>query len=369
MTGALAHLAGRLADLQHEGLLRSSRRSLPPDTLVLCSNDYLGFAGEPPRASIEAPTGAGASRLISGDHPAHHAAEDAIARWVGADAALLMSSGYAANVGTITALAEAGDLVVSDALNHASIIDGCRLCHAEVAVVPHLDLDAIDAALARHRTGRRWVVTESYFSMDGDGPDLAALRALADRHRAGMIVDEAHAMGVWGQRGAGGCQEAGVAADVLIGTLGKAVGLQGAFVAGSLALYAWLWNRARSFVFSTAPSPWLATAIAARVDEVAAAHGRRERLARLVSRARERLGELGVPIAPSRGPILPWMVYDGGAAVTLSEQLLARGVFVQAIRPPTVPVGAARLRLTLRATLGDADLERALSAIASVARP
>ncbi len=204
--------------------------------------------------------------MVSGDHAAHRAAEASLAEWVGRPAALLYSSGYAANVGLISALAGPGDLIVSDALNHASIIDGCRLSRATVAVAAHADRRGGGARLSqRSGRGRAFVVVESLFSMEGDCPDLAALRGVCDEHEAALLVDEAHALGVLGPEGAGACAEAGVRADALVGTCGKALGLQGAFVAGSARLRDWLWNRARSFVFSTGVSPALAGAVPGRV--------------------------------------------------------------------------------------------------------
>ena len=364
MSGFSRQLDDDLAALRAEHLLREPTG--PRDGLVLCSNDYLGFAGE--RTELEvvaaqaAASGAGASRLISGEATEHGALERDLAAWVGMPAALAFSSGYAANVGTLAALAGHDDLIVSDALNHASIIDGCRLSRARVVIVPHRDVAAVEAALGTSAR-RRFVVTESYFSMDGDSPDLRALRAACDRHDAALIVDEAHAVGVFGARGAGLCQAAGIVPDVLVGTLGKAVGMQGAFVAGSEALYLWLYNRARSFVFSTGIAPALAEAVRLRVARVAAADDRRARLEAIIARVRAELA--GAPIAPSHGPVLPWLAGTPEAVLALRDRVLARGVFVQAIRPPTVPEGTSRLRITLHAQLSDDLLDRALAALTS----
>jgi 8-amino-7-oxononanoate synthase len=264
----------------------------------------------------------------------------------------------------VSALAGRGDVVISDTLNHASIIDGCRLSGAEVRVVPHLDLTAIDAALTGARQARRrWVVTESYFSMDGDSPDLVRLRSLCDRHDAGLILDEAHVLGVLGPRGRGLSAEAGITPDVLIGTAGKSLGLHGAFVAGSPALRLWLWNRARSFVFSTGVSPTLATALIHRVERIALDDAARAHLEARGAQLRAGLAALGVPgVASGRGPVLPWVIGASDAAVALSRRLRERGVLVQAIRPPTVPNGTARLRITVHARLSSEDIERALAA-------
>jgi 8-amino-7-oxononanoate synthase len=244
--------ADRACDLLRE-------RSRPPATglLSFCSNDYLALARQtaPPEES-----GAGASRLVDGDRTIHARLEDEAAALVGQPSSLVFTSGYAANVGLLSALAGPEDLIVSDALNHASIIDGARLSRARVEVVPHLDVEAVDAAL-RGRTARRaFVMTESYFSMDADAPDLVALRLVCDRHGAALLVDEAHALGILGPEGRGLCAAAGISADAVVGTFGKAFGAGGAFVAGCDALSRWLWNRARSFVFSTGLSPVVAAA-------------------------------------------------------------------------------------------------------------
>ncbi len=368
--GALRHLDEELAALATRGLLREPPVPEAPTPgaaplLDLCSNDYLGYADEPwPPAEAPLPSGAGAARLVSGNHAAHEAAEATLATWLGAEAALLFSSTYAANVGVLSALARPGDVIVSDALNHASIIDGCRLSGATVRVVPHRDAAAVDAALGTAPAGaRRWVVTETYFSMDGDSPDLPALRSLCDRHDAALVVDEAHALGVRGPRGAGLCAEAGIRPDVLVGAAGKALGLHGGFVVGSRALRLWLWNRARSFVFSTGISPALAAAIAARARRASADDAGRARIATVSARLREGLAALGVRgVDEGQGPVIPWLVGPADEAVALSRRLREHGLRVQAIRPPTVPAGTSRLRVTATARLRDDDVARALRA-------
>lgn len=372
MTSLDAQLREELDLLAERGLLREPL-CLPEHALVLCSNDYLGYARDPV-ASLELgnlASGAGASRLISGDHTEHRRAENEIADWLGLDAALLMSSGYAANVGVLSSLPTADDVILSDALNHASIIDGCRLSRATTVVVDHLDLGAMHSALERARDAkRRWVVTESYFSMDGHVPDLRRLRELCDAHDAYLIVDEAHALGVFGPEGAGRCREQSVRPDVLVGTLGKALGLAGAFIAGSDHLRSWLWNRARSFVFSTAIPPWLAEGARRRVVRTRADDAARTRLRQLATRLRAGLPSdvsLDGSHGGSVGPIVPWILGDSRTVVRRRDALLERGVFVQAIRPPTVPDGAARLRITLHAKLSDDELARALAALRDAA--
>ncbi|WP_235879938.1 aminotransferase class I/II-fold pyridoxal phosphate-dependent enzyme [Polyangium aurulentum] len=363
-----------LGELERRGLLRRpGALGGGAGLLLLCSNDYLGYAAEPwptELGSAELPSGSGASRLVSGEHAAHGAAERALASWLGLEAALIFSSGYAANVGTIAALGRPGDVIISDSLNHASIIDGCRLSGASVVVVPHGDAGAVEEALERAQDARRrWVVTESYFSMDGDSPDLRRLRAACDRWDAALYVDEAHAVGILGPAGRGLCAEAGVQPDVLVGTLGKSLGLQGAFVAGSTVLRTWLWNRARSFVFSTGVSPQLSAAVVQRVSQITANDAGRRRLAEISSHLREGLAPLlGDALLPSHGPILPIFVGPPEEAVRISAHLRERGVLVQAIRPPTVPAGTSRLRVTAHARLTEADLSRILTAFREVWR-
>jgi len=359
---ALRFLDHALQRAREQDLLRD--RPPPPDgrALSFCSNDYLSLALD--RAPAEA-SGAGASRLVSGDRPIHAKLEEAAAALVGQAAALVFTSGYAANVGLLSALAGPGDLVVSDALNHASIIDGARLSRARVAVVPHLDLGAVEATLRARTERHAFVVTESYFSMDADSPDLAALRNLCDAHDAALLVDEAHALGVLGPDGAGLCAEAGVSADVLVGTFGKAFGAGGAFVSGCPALITWLWNRARSFVFSTGLSPVVAAAALRGLDRARSEPARRLRVRAAAAALRDGLGRLGIQPWGS-GHIVPWVLGLTARALHVATALTDRGLQVRAIRPPSVPDGAARIRLTVTAAHAAADIERALGDIAAV---
>lgn len=344
--------------------------SLGVPALDASSNDYLGLAARPVSRETLSSAGAGASRLIHGTTSEHLALERELASWVGAESALLFASTYAANLGLISALAVADSVVISDAANHASLIDGARLGKAEVRVVPHLDLAAVRAALNERRGARAcWVVTESYFSMDGDGPDLRALRALCDEADACLIVDEAHALGVFGPCGAGRCAEAGVRADILVGALGKAVGSHGGFVAGSTQLRTFLWNKARSFVFSTALSPRHAQLTLEQVRAARAADSLRERLIFNASWLRARLRAAGLAVAPgSFGPIISIVVGANQRALEIAAQLRSLGVLAQGIRPPTVPLGAARLRLTVKATFSQDDLHRLAGAVEEACR-
>jgi len=367
---ALAFLAENLAKLEAQDLLRR-RPPFPVEGsgVLLCSNDYLGLASTPAPAIA---LGAGAARLVSGERPEHDALERALASWLQVERALVFSSGYAANVGTLSALAGAGDVLLSDALNHASIIDGARLSRAEVVVYPHLDVDAVRTALSRApglASGKRaWVVTESYFSMDADSPDLRALRAVCDEAGAALVVDEAHAVGVFGPDGRGLCAEEGVVPDVLVGTLGKAFGAAGAFVAGSEHLVAWLWNRARSFVFSTGISPAVAEGARRNLARSIAEPALRHRALARATELRSGLGRLGVE-PRGHGVIVPWVVGDARAALRVATSLRESQVFAQAIRPPTVPEGTSRLRLTATAAHSEHDIEHALAAIARAWTP
>ena len=238
-----------------------------------------------------------------------------------------------------------------------------------MVVAPHLDVAAVEQALRASVSKRRWVVTESYFSMDGDSADLRALRRVCDEYDAALVVDESHGMGVFGVGGRGRAAEVGVRADVLMGTLGKALGAQGAFVAGSEILCRWLWNRARSFVFSTGLSPLLASVALGAVEEAIADDGARERLAAVGDRLRSGLGDLGVHVLSGHGPILPIVVGQEELAMAWSRRLYAHGVWVQAIRPPTVPPGGSRLRLTSRANLTDEEIDLALHAFRKATAP
>jgi 8-amino-7-oxononanoate synthase len=360
------YLTEELATLDQAGLLRRRSLGFPPtpELIDVCTNDYLGYARRVVSRETTGRPGAGASRLIYGTHAAHLALEEELARWTGAEAALLFPTGYAANQGVLSALARPGDLIVSDALNHASIIDGCRLSRARVEVVPHLDLGAVAAALSLPVEGRRWVVTESYFSMDADSPDLPALRALCTARGAHLILDEAHALGVFGPEGAGLARAAGVVPDVLVGTFGKAVGVQGAFVAGSAELADFLWTRARSFVFTTAPSPVLTELTLSAVRAAIADDAGRATLARHGQRLETQLAGLSTP--GRHGPIFPIPLGTPERALRAASALRDRGFLAQAIRPPTVPPGSSRLRVALHADLTDETVDRLAGALREV---
>jgi 8-amino-7-oxononanoate synthase len=344
--------------------------------LLLSSNNYLGIADHPAlvAASCEAirrwGCGAGASRLISGHLDLHAEVEAQLAAFKGTEAALLFPSGYQANVGTIGTLVGRGDHVFSDALNHASIIDGCRLSRASVHVYPHRDARALEAILAATpQGGRRLIITDSVFSMDGDRAPLRDLVALARAYHTSVFLDEAHAAGVLGPRGAGLAEEDGLGAEVAVqmGTLGKALGGAGAYVAGSRALVDLVANRARSFVYTTGLAPGAVAAAGAALRLVAAEPERRARLLANAARLRRGLAAAGLR-AQGDTHIVPVMLGDNALAMRFADALLDRGVLAHAIRPPTVPSGTARLRVTPMATHTDAQIDRALDAFAAVAR-
>jgi 8-amino-7-oxononanoate synthase len=380
-------LRGDLDALERDGLRRSLRHveqrrgaEVVADGRVaidFSSNDYLGLASDPriaeaaARALRDAGTGAAAARLISGNHPLHEALEDALARFKRAPAALLFPSGYAANTAAIPALVGRPDAVYSDALNHASLIDGCRLSRAALHVFPHGDVDALDALLRADegRYRRRLIVVDAVFSMDGALFPLDALAEVAERHGAWTYVDDAHGTGVLGREGRGSPEHWGVEGriDVVMGTLGKALGTAGAFVAGSEVLREWLLNRARSFVFTTGSPPAVAAAALAALRIAEEEPWRRARLRANARRLREGLAALGRP-APGEpdGHIVPVLVGEAEETMRAGRRLLERGFLAGAVRPPTVPAGTSRLRLTLSAAHTPEQIDGLLAAIREV---
>lgn len=373
-------LARSLGDLESRGLLRKARDVSGPQgpeiqvdghqVICLCSNNYLGLASHP--ALVDAARmalaseglGSGASRLISGNMHSHRALEARLASFLREQAAILFATGYAANVGTLSALAGDEDIIFSDELNHASIIDGCQLSKARIRVYRHRDTDHLAELLATERpTCRRAiVVSDAIFSMDGDVAPLSKLRSLCDAADAWLMVDEAHSLGVVGPSGRGMCAEAGLRADVFVGTLGKALGCAGAFVAGRAPLIRYLENRARSYVFSTAPPPAIAAAALRAVDLVAEGDELRDRLHRHARRLREGLREQGWEAGGDDTPIVPILVGHPDSTMRISQTLFEAGVFAHGIRPPTVPAGTSRIRVVPTASHEDEHIERALEA-------
>jgi len=383
-------IAGELARIEEAGLRRRLRRwsgahgpwiELDGQRLSsFSSNNYLGLAGDPrlarrAAAALEASgVGAAASRLVAGNHQEHEALEQELAAFHRAGGALLFNSGFQANTGVIPALVGRGDLVLSDQLNHASLIDGCRLSRAEVSVYPHANSGAVREILRerRGRARRALVVTDAVFSMDGDRAPLADLAEICQEHDAWLMVDEAHAVGVLGPRGEGLSAEVGIVPEVRVGTLGKAFGTFGAYAVGSAGLRELLLQRARSFIFSTALPPAVVAASRAALEIVQGPEGdaRRAELAGRVEQLAAGLRRLG-RLLPGAGasPIVPLLLGPEQAALDASRHLLDRGIHAQPIRPPTVPPGTSRLRFALSASHSPQQVEHLLAAIAQLRPP
>lgn len=362
-------LQQRFAALEEKNLVRHQRVVHTDPRHVLCSNDYLGLAGDgsllhdtESAASSAAilRSGSGASRLISGTQPAHVRLEEELAQWLETEDAIYFATGYQANVGLLSALGQRQDVIFSDALNHASIIDGIRLSKAKRVIYPHNDMAALEHALETTPCeGLRILVTDAIFSMDGDAASLHDLVRLKRKYAAVLIVDEAHALGVLGEEGRGLSHAMGLAheVDALVGPCGKAFGSTGAFIACSRLLRAWLYNRARSFVYSTAPPPW-----AAEYTRRALAYVRRGERQEALQKRMQYFATLlqargfwsGAPISP----IFPIVVGSEEHALALAKALDEVGIFVHPIRPPTVPEGASRLRVTVTAATPLDVLER-----------
>ncbi|MCZ6450213.1 MAG: 8-amino-7-oxononanoate synthase, partial [Deltaproteobacteria bacterium] len=357
-------IAAELQEIKRQGLYRQLRHvegeqgptiSLDgQEVLNLSSNNYLGLANHPAirAAAKEAidryACGSGASRLISGNMTLHLELEESIAKLKGAEAALVFNSGFQANVGLLSTLVGEGDVIFSDALNHASIIDGCRLSRAEALIYPHCDLDRLESDLRKtQKNSKKLIVTETVFSMDGDIAPVREIADLAARHGAVVMVDEAHATGVFGPNGGGIVEEMGLAGQVLIqmGTLGKALGGFGAYVAGSRNLRDLLINRCRSFIFTTSLPPVVIAMAKAAVDIIKEEPQRRRALRDNSRTLREGLERMGFSLGRSGSQILPLMVGDSAKCMILAERLLQNGVFAQGIRPPSVPPGTSRLRI------------------------
>jgi len=379
-------VAARLEELRERGLHRRLRLIDGPQgpsvtldgrpVLLLCSNNYLGLAdrAEVREAAAEAAlrwgAGAGASRLISGNMEPHRALEARLAAFKGYEAALLFGSGYLANTGAIAALAGRGEVVFSDELNHASIVDGCRLSRAETFVYRHADLEHLAWALYHVRGRPALIVTDGVFSMDGDMAPLVELLELARRHGARLMVDEAHATGAIGPGGRGSVAAAGLSGevDVVVGTLGKALGSYGAYICASAETVDFLVNTARPFIFSTAPPPPAAGAALAALGLLEAEPQLVERLQANAATLRTALAAEGLGTGGTRTQIVPIEVGEAEAAMALCERALERRVFAQGIRPPTVPEGSSRLRLTAMATHRPEELAWAAREIGSAAR-
>ena len=389
-------LCDRLQSLREQGLYRELRRINSPQLphtqvdgrtlLNFSSNDYLGLANDPvlKEAAIKGieryGAGSGASRLVCGSLAPHHELEQAIAAFKGAEAALAFSSGYASAVGTICALLDAHDVIVIDKRVHACIVDGARLCGAELRVFAHNDLDHLakvlrwadrrNSGLSGKRRPRTLIVTESVFSMDGDFALLRDLVELKEKHGAWLMVDEAHATGLYGEKRRGLAEEFGVAGqiEVQMGTLGKALGSAGGYICGSRTLIDYLVNRARSFIFSTAPVPAAVAAATAAVQLIQSYEGelRRNQLWARVDQVKNGLIAAGFVLPPVRSAIIPLVIGDEAKAVEAAAALREQGVLIPAIRYPTVARGQARLRLTVSAAHSAADAGQLVAVLSTL---
>ena len=384
----MSEIAERLEELERLGLSRRLRMISGPQgptvlldgrpVLLLCSNNYLGLADHPRvrEAAAEAArrwgVGAGASRLVSGSMTIHRRLEERLASFEGTQSCLLFGSGYLANLGVIGALAGSGDVIFSDELNHASIVDGCRLSRAEVVIYRHRDIEHLDWCLRRHgeRGGCRLIATDTVFSMDGDVAPLLHIAELAQIYGARVLADEAHATGNLGPGGRGAVAAAGLEGeiDVVVGTLGKALGSYGAYACANGETIQYLINAARSLIFSTAPGP---PAVAGALAALELLQERPHRVERLRSNARvlrRALAEEGFPVSDGEMHIVPLIVGEERTAMALCQQAIELGVFAQAIRPPTVPAGTSRLRLTAMASHTPGELRAAARPLGEAAR-
>jgi len=382
----MSEIHDRLEELRDIGLYRRMRMVSGPQgprvlldgkrVLLLCSNNYLGLADHPDvrqaaaDAAMRYGVGTGGSRLVSGNMTLHRRLEERLAEFKGTERCVLFGSGYLANLGVISALAREGEVVFSDALNHASIVDGCRLARSETFVYDHLDTEHLEWGLREAAGHGSLIVTDSVFSMDGDIAPLERIVELGHRYGARVLVDEAHATGLLGPGGRGAVAEAGLEGevDVVIGTLGKALGSYGAYACCDTDMARYLVNSARTLIFSTGPAPAVVAAALAALDLVRANPHRIDRVRRNAQTLRDALGQQGLHVPPGETAIVPLVLGDAARAVAVCERALRRGVFAQAIRPPTVPEGGSRLRLAAMATHNTAELEWAAAQLGAAAR-
>ncbi|HIA08186.1 MAG TPA: 8-amino-7-oxononanoate synthase [Chromatiaceae bacterium] len=378
-------LNAALARRREQGLYRSRRILGGPQTprqqidgrevLSFCSNDYLGLANHPEvvaafhRGIDHYGAGSGSAHLVNGHSAAHEALEEELADFVGRPRALLFSTGYMANLGVATALCERGDVVLEDRLNHASLLDAGLLSGARFQRYAHADAVECERRLASHQDKHALILTDGLFSMDGDVAPLAELAAAANKHDAWLVVDDAHGLGVLGEAGRGTLEYLGVDdADVpvLVGTLGKGFGTFGAFVAGDDDLIETLIQQARTYIYTTAPPPAVAEATRQSLRLIREEPWRRAHLQTLIKQLRKGAQQIGLELSNAVGPIQPVMIGAPEAAVACSEQLLANGILIGAIRPPTVPAGTSRLRITLSASHSADDVELLLNALSTI---
>lgn len=374
-----------LSERAAQGLLRARRTLTTPQSphivvdgnsyLAFCSNDYLGLANHPQLiAALQQGTaqwgvGAGAAHLVSGHFEPHHQLEQQLAAFVGKPAALLFSTGYMANLGVVQALVGRGDTVFADKLNHASLNDAMTLSRAEVKRYRHGDMEQLARSLEQIKSGRKLIITDAVFSMDGDIAPLREMLALCEQYDAWLYVDDAHGFGVLGGRGRGSLAHFDIASERIIymATLGKAAGVSGAFVAAEQVVIDTLINHANSYVYTTATPPALSSALLQSLQLIEQGDARRAHLQHLVASLRSGLAGLPWALMASDTAIQPLLIGDNQRALELSAALRERGIWVAAIRPPTVPQGTARLRITLSAVHAEADVERLIGALHELA--
>lgn len=379
----LLEISASLADLDEAGLRRRRRvvttpcapvaglADRPDPVIAFCSNDYLGLAAEPSLAEAASEgvrrwgVGSGASHLVSGHYAVHDELETRLARFVGMDDALYFSTGYMANIGVMPALVGRGDAIFADKVNHASLVDGALLSRAELIRYPHCDLAALAARLEASTAPRKLIVTDSVFSMDGDLAPLPELLALAEAHKAWLLVDDAHGFGVLGPQGRGSLAHFGLSSPRLIymGTLGKAAGVSGAFVAGQRDVIEWLVSKSRSYIFTTGAPPLIAHTLLSALDLIEQGDTRRAHLNALIARFKAGLRLSRWQLLPSDTPIQPVVIGDNHETLAVSRALDTEGIWVPAIRPPTVPKGAARLRVTLSAAHSFEQVDRLVATL------
>ena len=374
-----------LQQRRQQHLYRRRRLSAGPQTpqqvvdgrpvLSFCSNDYLGLSNHPQvvaafkRGADAYGVGSGSAHLVNGHSTAHHALEEELAEFTGYPRALLFSTGYMANLGTVQALVGRGDMVLEDRLNHASLLDAGLNSQAQFKRYAHNDMSALQAQLQQANSGERLILTDGVFSMDGDLAPLVPLAGLARAQEAWLMVDDAHGFGVLGASGRGSLEHFSLTprdVPIYMATLGKGLGSFGAFVAGDEALIETLINEARTYIYTTALPPAVAEATRAALQLVQTEAWRRDHLQALIQRFRQGAAQLGLALMPSQTPIQPLLVGPAEAAVAASQALLEQGILISAIRPPTVPQGTARLRITFSAAHSEAEVDQLLSALESI---
>ncbi len=382
----MKELRAELDQRKADGLYRRRRITEGPQSVIqqvdgrqllsFCSNDYLGLANHPDIKSAlietvkDSGVGSGAAHLITGHSNWHQRCEENLAEFTGRDRALLFSTGYMANLAITSALLNKNDIVIEDKLNHASLIDAARLSDAEFKRYAHADLNQLERRLQQSKDHRRrLLMTDGVFSMDGDCADLDGLSQLSEQYDTWLMVDDAHGFGVLGNRGAGLLEAQAKSQQqvpILMATLGKAAGCYGAFVAGNEVLIETLIQSARSYIYTTATPPALAAATVKSLEIIENESWRREKLAELINYFRQQMAAVDLELMPSETAIQPILVGDNHRALRISELLLAQGILVTAIRPPTVPVGTARLRVTLSAGHDKQHIDRLVSALSSI---